>query len=199
MRTWNKRERVLAGATAAVILGIILSEVVFLPQWSRYGRLRAEVASRELALTRMRANMLLKDQIEARYAQLKGLIHESGTASQEMSRFTQLLASLYEPLGLHTRSVRPLPDEDEGFYRKFSLSIEMEGPVSEVAAFLAAAARAVDPIRIERIELNCKDRPEVVSVMAVVTKVVTSSQPAREPVPKQRTRTRHVMARGRGS
>lgn len=199
MRVWNARERVLAGATASLLLGVMLFEVVFQPQWSRYVQLKQEVARREVALTRMRANMQLKDQIEARYSQLKGLIRESGSASQEMSRFTQLLTSLYERLGLQVRSVRPLPDEDEGFYRKFSLSIEMEGPVGELAKFLAAAASASDPIRIEQIDLNCKERPEFVTALAVVTKVVTTSRPAHEETPRASSRvTRGHIAQGGG-
>ena len=67
-----------------------------------------------------------------------------------MSRFAALLTDLYKPLRLQARSVRPLPDEDLGFYRKFTLSLEVEGPMSELAKLLAVAARASDPIRIER-------------------------------------------------
>jgi Tfp pilus assembly protein PilO len=194
MRAWKPREQVLAGVTAAVLLGALLVEVMFLPQWSRYTRKRDEVARLQVALTRMRANILLKDQIEARYEQFKGLIHESGSASQEMSRFARLLTELYGPLGLQTRSVRPLPDEDEGFYRKFALSLEMEGPVLEIGRFLAAAARAADPIRIERIELSCKDRPDLVTAQVVVTKVTTTSRPAGEASRQPRPRTTLVRA-----
>ncbi len=178
MRAWKTRERRLASVALTVIAGAVVVEAVLLPQWSSYTRARDEAASKEASLEQMRANLRLKDQIEAGYEQMKGMIRESGTASQEMSRFARLLTELYGPLRLQTRSVRPLPDEDQGFYRKFALSLEMEGTVGELTKFLAASARASDPIRIERLELNCKDRPDYVVAQLVVTKVTTTSRPA---------------------
>jgi len=170
----------LASVALIAIAGAAVVEMVLLPQWSNYTQVRDEAALKEVSLRQMRANMRLRDQIEARYERMKGMIRESGTASQEMSRFARLLTELYGPLRLQTRSVRPLPDEDQGFCRKFALSLEMEGPVGELAIFLAAAARASDPIRIERMELNCKDRPDHVVAQLVVTKVTTTSRPAGE-------------------
>ena len=189
----------LAGAVLVAVVAAVLVEAVFLPQWSHCRRLREEASGMEASLARMRANMRLKDEIEARYEQLKGLIRESGTASQEMSRFARLLTDLCRPLRLQTRSVRPLPDEDEGFWHRFTLSLEMEGPVGELAKFLAAAARASDPIRIERMELNCKDRPDFVTAQLVVTKVATTSRPAEESPRGTRTRVAYGRAGRRGA
>lgn len=177
MRSFSRRERVLGAATLAMIAGAVLFWFVFEPQWSRYTRLQDEVVEMELGLTRMQANMRLKDRIEARYDELKGLIRESGSPSQEMSRFARLLNELYRPLDIQTRSVRPLPDEDEGFYRKFSLQVEMVGSIAELARFLTAVAQADDPIRVERVDLVCKDRPDHVTASLIVTKVVTESEP----------------------
>jgi Tfp pilus assembly protein PilO len=180
MRAWKPRERLLAGATATVVAGGLLFQAVLQPVWARAAGLGDEVEGLEVSLTRMRANVRMRDQIEGRYEQLKGLMRESGSASQEMPRFARLLTEICGPLGLQMRSIRPLPDADEGFYRKYALALEMEGPMPELAKFLSAVARAEDPIRVERMELMCKDRPDVVTAHAVVTKVAATSRPAGE-------------------
>ncbi len=175
MRSLGQRERILGGLTLMVVGGSGLFAWFIDPALARHAVLQEEVGRLEVSLTRMRANMLLKDKIEARYEELKGLARESGSPAQEMAQVASLLSRLCSPLSLQTRSVRPLPDTDEGFYRKHAFRLEMEGNVTEVAKFLAAVAQASDPIRVERIELICKNRPEFVTVTLVVTKVVTIS------------------------
>lgn len=176
MRPLSRREQTLGGITLAVVVGAGLFIWFIDPALARHAKLQEEVSRLEASLTRMRANMLLKDQIEARYEELKGLARESGSPNQEMARFARLLSGLYSPLSLQTRSVRPLPDADEGFYRKYALRVEMAGNVAGIAKFLAAVAQASDPIRVERIELTCKERPEFVTATLVVTKVVTTGE-----------------------
>jgi len=178
MRAFNQRERLLGVVTVtAVLLGLCWQTVVA-PQWSRYARLRSDLLELRLTLTRMQANLRLKDHIEARYDALKGLIHHSGTPSQEMSRFARLLTEIYRPLDLDIQAIRPLPDKDEGFYHQFALHVEMSGPIDQVAAFMAAVATAPEPVRIEQVELLCQERPDLMTASVIVTKVVTTHQMA---------------------
>jgi len=176
MRTFNRRERMLAGVTVVTVLAAVSAQTVVGPLWTRYIRLQDRRRELQLALTRMEANLRLKDRIEARYEELKGLIRHSGTASQEMSRFARLLTDLYRPLKLDVRSIRPLPDRDEGFYRQFALHVEMNGPIEHLASFLAAVAKVPEPVRVERVDIVCKERPDTVTASLVVTKIVTTQE-----------------------
>lgn len=194
MRPTTRRERTLAIAAGACVGLAILVEAVFLPKWSQYRRLSEEARRLETTLAHMRGNVLQKDDIEARHEQLRDMIHESGTPSQEMSRFARILTEICGNVGLETRFIRPLPDEDHGLYRQSSLSLEMEGPVSEIARFLASIARAADPIRVARIEMTCRERPEVVHAKIVVTKVSTTTQPAVRPRPGPRPAGEHLVS-----
>jgi Tfp pilus assembly protein PilO len=181
MRTLNQRERILGAVSATAILLIALWQMAIAPQWTRYDRLRAEHHELAIDLTRMQANLRLKDAIEARYDALKDLIHHSGTPSQEMSRFARLLTDLYRPLRLDIKAIRPLPDKDEGFYHQFALHIEMSGPIDQVASFMAAIATSMEPVRIEKVELLCQERPDHVTASIIVTKVVTTQELSEHP------------------
>jgi Tfp pilus assembly protein PilO len=124
----------------------------------------------------MQANMQLRDRIERQYVAVRKMIHESGSPSQEMARFARLLGDLYSGLPMQTTSVRPLPDVQETYYRKFSLRIEAVGMLPDVARFLAAIEQAPEPIRVEWMELVCKDRPGYVSASMIVTKIAGSTE-----------------------
>lgn len=173
MRSLTPRERVLGSLVFTTIAGAVLFESAIQPQLTRNTELRHRVNQSQVSLTQMRANLQLKDQIEARYEELKGLIRESGSPSQEMAGFAEALTGMYLPLKVQTKSVRPLPDIDEGFYRKFTLRVEMEGSVPEIAKFMAAMTDFPAPIRVERLDITCKERPDYVTAMFVITKIVT--------------------------
>ena len=57
VRSWKPRERMLAGTAVTAVVAALLVEGVFLPQWSRYTKLRDEASRMETSLARMRANM----------------------------------------------------------------------------------------------------------------------------------------------
>ena len=76
MRALSRRERTLGGITLVVVGGGALFAWFIDPALARHAELREEVSRLEASLTRMRGNMLLKDQIEARYEELKGLARE---------------------------------------------------------------------------------------------------------------------------
>jgi Tfp pilus assembly protein PilO len=175
MRPFKRRECVLGGITLAVITGASVFTWLLEPELSRYARQRDEINQLQTSLTKMRANMRLREQIETRYEELKDLMRESEGASLEMASFTRLLSDTCGPLNVSTKSVRPLPDVDEGFYRKFALRIEMTGAPNDIAQFLADVEGLSDLICAERVELACKERPGFVTATLVMTKVVTTS------------------------
>lgn len=179
MRRLNSRERLLASITATVVGLAVGYHWLLEPQLDRQAELEREVGQLQISLTRMQANLLLKDKIERQYEELKNLVRHSGSSSQEMARFARLLSEICSPLGMTTKSVRPLPDVNAGFYRKFMLQVEMSGSLADIADFLAAVNRVQEPIRIERMQLTCQDRPDLLAASIVVTRVVTTEEPNR--------------------
>lgn len=166
------RERKIGRLTLLVILATVVYLYIIGPQLSRYAALQAEVEDLRLSLTQMQSNMQIKDRIESQYEGVRSLVHESASPSQEMSRFARLLSDLYSPLNMQTTSVRPLPDQQESHFRRFTLRLEMAGAVTEVARFLSSLSQVPEPIRVEWLELTCKDRPDYLAASLVVSKVV---------------------------
>jgi len=149
------------------------------PPLQRYAQVSEELGGLRASLAKMQVNMQLRDRIERQYVAVRKVIHESGSPSQEMARFARLLGDLYSGLPVQTTSVRPLPDVEETYYRKFSLRIEAVGMLPDVARFLAAIVQAPEPISVEWMELVCKDRPGYVTASMIVTKIAASAPAAR--------------------
>lgn len=176
MRALNQRERAIAWATLATIMAAAAYVWFVVPQMARHDELCEEISQLHLSLAKMQSNMQLRDRIESQYEGVKVLLHESGSPSQEMSRFARLLSDLYSRLNMKTTSVRPLPDVQESYYRRFVLRLEVAGTVAEIAQFLRVLSEVSEPIRVEWLELVCKDRPSYVAASVIISKVVTTGQ-----------------------
>jgi Tfp pilus assembly protein PilO len=165
-------------ATVAVVAAALAYVWILEPPLERYARVNEDLAGLRASLAKMQANMQLRDRIERQYVSVRKMIHESGSPSQEMARFARLLGDLYAGLPVQTTSVRPLPDVQETYYRKFSLRMEVVGMLPDVGRFLAAIVQAPEPISVEWMELVCKDRPGYVTASMIVTKIAATQEAA---------------------
>lgn len=168
----KKRETILFGLTMVVILAGVLFTIVIRPQWQRRRQGLQEVHNLQLALTKMRGDLLVKDRIEALYARLQPYMVQHGSDQQEISAFTRDLNEVYSKLRLKIRSVKILPVTSEPFYRRFAVKIEMEGASAHILAFVSAIATHPDPIRIDRCDLKAQAITDQVHGAFVISKVV---------------------------
>jgi hypothetical protein len=173
MRPLNRREKILGILTAVVVGGMLLFLVMIDPQLKRHGELSKQVDHLQLVLTKMQTNIRIRDSIEARYASLENLIKDSKGPGQEMAHFTQLLSELYKPLNLDVKTVSPLPDTNEGTYAKYALRVEMSGMIDEICLFLAELVTAAETVRVERLDVICKDRPNYLNASIIISKMAT--------------------------
>lgn len=172
MRVPKKRETILFGVTVAVIIATVLFATVVAPQWQRRRQGLNDVRSLQLSLAKMRGDLLVKDKIEAVYAQLQPYMASQGSDQQEISAFTCGLNDVYSKLKLKIRSVKILPVTREPSCRRFAVKIEMEGATSHVLSFLSALAVHPDPIRIDRFDLKTLAAPDQIHGAFVISKVV---------------------------
>lgn len=197
MRRLGPRERRVAMATAGVLAMAAVYVWIVEPPLQRYAQVEEDLAGLRASLARMQGNMQQRDRIERQYAAARKMIRESGSPSQEMARFARFLSDLYSPLPIQTMSVRPLPDVQETYYRKFSLRIETVGMLPDVARFLAAIVQASEPICVEWMELACKDRPGYVTASMIVTRIAASQGQAGRLAAQSAPSRRAVTERGR--
>jgi Tfp pilus assembly protein PilO len=172
MPSLKRRDTILFGVTVAVILGGLLFAAVVRPQWQRRRQGLQDVRGLQLTLAKMRGDLLVKDRIEAVYAQLQPYMGQHGSDQQEISAFTRDLNDMYSKLKLKIRSMKILPITREPSYRRFSVKIEVEGASSHVLALVSAVATHPDPIRIDQFDLKAQSVTDQVQGSFAISKIV---------------------------
>jgi Tfp pilus assembly protein PilO len=172
----NKREKILAIITSVVIAGAVIFITIIKPQLVKYKAGLNRVHQLQLKLTKMQADLRIKDRIDDIYSQIEPLISGTGTGQQEISLFTRELNNLYSKLNVKIRSVKILPTTSEEFYRRLSMKIEMYGPVKNILDFILSVERYPHPIRIEQFDLKAQDTADNVEASFLITKVVSEPQ-----------------------
>jgi Tfp pilus assembly protein PilO len=174
--TVNNREKILAVITVLVIIGALVFSVVIEPQLKKRQSSLARMNQLQLKLARMKGDLLIKDRIDAVYAQIEPLIAGDGTDQQEKSRFTRELGELYSKLDVTITSTTILPTVNEDFYRRLSAKIQMHGNVREIFRFILAVESHCSPIRIEQFDFKAREIADNVNATFLVTKVVADSK-----------------------
>lgn len=178
-----RREKTLAlvavgVATAFVLYRLVLGPVVRQQRdgWERVEQLRAELADR-------RASMQQRDLIEARYSQLAVELRQEGSDEAALSRLQQLLATKYSSRGgLVHRGTKVLSSgTPENGYRKFRISLELEGSPAALAGFLEDVCHGKAPIRVEQLDIRAAagggPRLEAVRASLILAAMYASGSP----------------------
>lgn len=168
----NSREKVLAIITIIVILGAIIFTDIIEPQLIKRKARLVHMHQLQLKLTKMKADLLIKDRIDDIYSQIEPLVASSGTDQQEISLFTRELSGLYSKINVKTKTIKILPVLKEEFYRRLSVKIEMSGHIREILNFILSAETHHSPVRIEQFEFKVREIADYVEASFLVTKVV---------------------------
>jgi Tfp pilus assembly protein PilO len=173
----NNRQKLLAIITAATIICAVIFMAIIEPQLSRRRVLLEHMHDLELKLTRMEADLLVRDRIDDIYSRVEPLIASRGTEHQEQSLLIRQLGELYGKLDVKIRSVVPLLTANEEFYSRLTVKIEMSGQIRSILNFISAVETHPNPIRIEKFDLKTKDAVDHVQASFLITKVVAKAEP----------------------
>lgn len=166
------RPILLAAVTAGVLLSVGMFTLVIEPRLKERHARRAEARALQAKLTKLQADLRVRNRIDQLYEQIAPLLAGTGSDQQEISTFTRELGNLYSRLDVKTRSVKLLPTAQEEFYRLLSIKIEMQGPIRAIVQFILAVESHASPLRIEQFGLRARETADEVQVSFLVTKVV---------------------------
>jgi Tfp pilus assembly protein PilO len=170
----KKREKLLAIATAVILVSVFLFTTVINPQLEVHRVLSGRLAQLQLDLTRARGNLLIKDRIEKVYTQIEPLIAAQGNQQQQISDFARLLDRIYSKLDVKIRSVKILPAVDETYYCKLAIRIEMTGFVRDFLRFVEEVEQRTEPIRIEQFDVTSQETKDAVMASMIISKIVSA-------------------------
>lgn len=170
----KSNEKKLAIITAILLVAVMMYTGVIEPQMMKRKASIQKKQQLQLNLTRMKADMLLRDRIEKKYAQLKSMMQSAGTDQQEISRFSRELNDLYSKLPVKIKTIKILPLQEERFYKKFSIKAEITGDIRSIITLIEAIESTNSPIRIEQLDLKAQGTHDKVLASFLLTKVTSN-------------------------
>ena len=173
LKKYNTSELLLIITTVFVVVGALAYVMIIEPQLDKRKTLLTEMQNKKLELTRMRAEMHIKDRVENTYIELEPLIMGNGTDQQEISQFSRELNDLYSRLRVSIRSVRVLPLLKEEHYRKVSIRTEMTGNIRDIVRLIGSVETGKKPVRIEHLNITAADAVDHVKASFLLTKVIS--------------------------
>jgi Tfp pilus assembly protein PilO len=177
-RTWTQREKRLALAMAAALAGFIALRGIVIPLATRWRLLADQERALESQCLRARIQVLLKKKVEREREAYAREISRQGSDQEEQSFLLQEVERLSRDLPIRVRSMRPLPPLEMGFYRRYAVTLELEGSVENVLKFLCAVESSPKLLRVERVELTAdgKNRGNLLSSMFVSRPAVGAAE-----------------------
>ncbi len=172
--TMNNREKILAIITFCVVIGAIVFTVIIEPQLEKRKQCLKHMRQSQLKLTKMKADLLIKDRIDTIYTQIEPFIAGDGTEQQEKAQFTRELSRLCSKL--NTTSTTILPTTNEDYYRRLSAKIEMNGHIRDILGFILAVEAYSNPIRIEQFDFKAREIADNIHATFIITKVVAGTR-----------------------
>lgn len=172
--TMNNREKILAVITLCVVVGALVFTVIIEPQLDKRKECLMRMRQSQLKLTKMKADLLVKDRIDAIYTHIEPFITGDGTEQQEKARFTRELSRLCSKLNITSTTILPTTNED--FYRRLSAKIEMNAHISDIFGFILAVEAYSNPIRIEQFDFKAREIADSIHATFIISKVVAGSQ-----------------------
>jgi Tfp pilus assembly protein PilO len=157
-RTWTKSEKRLAVVVLAALIGFIALRGAIMPLASQWRFLAERESALESQCLRARTQLLLKKKVEHEREAYAREISRQGSDQEEQSFLLQEVERLSRDLPIRIRGMRPLPPQEMGFYRRYAVTLELEGSVENVLKFLCSVESSPKLLKVERVQLTADSR-----------------------------------------
>ncbi|GAG04359.1 unnamed protein product, partial [marine sediment metagenome] len=157
-RTWTQREKTLGVATLAALAAALLLRVAVVPLARRHRLLVDRERALDARCLRGRTNLLLKEKVEREREAYAREISRQGSDQEEQSFLLQEVVRLSRDLPVRIRGMRPLPPQEMGFYKRYAVSLQMEGNIEHVLKFLHTLESSPKLLKVERLHLSVRNK-----------------------------------------
>ena len=102
---------------------------------------------------------------------------DAGSDAKTMSSLLNELERIFQPTGLYVSSIKPLPAEDQGFYKRFSVLVVADGDIAAVSRFLHELARSPQLLSVSRAEFSAHERQKgILRATFLVTRILLTER-----------------------
>ena len=176
-RRLSRREQVLAGVAFVVVaLGAIYTWGIG-PVWERWTRLEAQIRVEEMRLLRDRRLLEQEETIRAEYAQDAQNLQADVTEEEVVGQLLQEVDRISSALGpqVRMRELKPQASVDRETYRVYSVELEAEGRLSELAQLVYELERSPAGLRVSRLQVGPTGEGEELEGRLVVRRIVVGT------------------------
>lgn len=153
-RTLSKREKRYGIGAALALVGFLLFRLVLAPELTRYAGLRERERELEAKFLQAQSNVMIRDAVLKTRETYEREISAQGSEQEEQSFLLREIERLGRDLPLRIRGMRPLPSEAKGFYKRFAVSMEIEGSVEHTMQFVHLVENSTRLLRVEKLQLS---------------------------------------------
>jgi Tfp pilus assembly protein PilO len=156
----------------------------------QWWQLHTQVAQISQKLIAMERSLRRQKQVEAECKQFEQRILARGTDAEESGLLLKELEALTRSANVKVTSIRSVPSQRIGDYRKFIVSLEIEGRVNSMLTLLYAIDSSAKILTVESLTLQAlRAGPNPLGASMVVSRTTSGEgrsqpRPQRPPVPK---------------
>ncbi len=154
----NKRERILAIASAFVLSLVAMDRLVLGPWWQGVLNVRKEVRQIEDTLLSQKQLLSRKDRVMAEMASYQKLVRFAGSKEVELATLLREIESFGRRSGMALGEVKPLPTETDGPYQQRVFQIDCEGSTSQWVRFVYMLETSPSLYQIDQASLSVQDK-----------------------------------------
>jgi len=169
----SKREKIGVFLGVAFLLVVFLDNLVIKPVTARVKALNMEIKTSEAQLSRYLRNLNRKDWVLEKYQKYTKYVKKGGSDEEETAKILGEIETLARKSNLTLADMKPRMPRAIGFYKEYTVEIEVEGGMNSLASFLYQLNNSTQLLRAEKVRLYPKKKGSpVIKGSIVVTKIL---------------------------
>jgi len=139
--------------------------------------LNAQLALKKDKLLIMEEALYRRDQVEALCKEYEERILATGTDAEELGFLLKELESLTRTRNVQVKSIRPLPSQWIGSYRRFLVLLEVEGRVHNMFELLHSIHTSPKILTVESLKIQAlRTGPNLISANILISRTSAGSK-----------------------
>ena len=156
IRHLSKRERWIAFLTVLILVIAVAERTLLRPFVDLVRNQAGTVETRRFELAR-NLNLLVEETfVEREYEAISETLGLVLTPEEETARMLGVIQRIGQDARVEIQNIKPLTIRDGDFYKTFSLELECEGRIEDIARFLFEIGESEAGMRVSRMRLSAQ-------------------------------------------
>jgi len=168
----SKKEKRLFYITVTIVACVFLDRIIFRPVMNKLESLNGKINLEEKKLEK--SMLILKEEtvIRSEYNKIAQNIKQEQSDEETIAVLLSSLEKMANSVSVFVSDMKPNPVEKADFYKKYSIKIEAEAKVSNLADFIYQLENSPKLFRISDFRLTPQKKETILKINMTVTEVL---------------------------